>query len=47
MLEDPVIIEDMKVIDICNFVALALYKEHGKLSNDYRELLEYLSNHFF
>ena len=47
MLEDPVIIEDHEVIDIANFIAIALYQEHGSLDADYRELLEYLSNHYF
>jgi hypothetical protein len=47
MLEDPVIIEDLKVIDICNFIALSLYQEHGKLPKDYRKALEYLNDHYF
>jgi hypothetical protein len=37
----------MKLMDITNFIALSLYNEHGKLHNNYKIALEYLSNHYF
>lgn len=47
LLDSPVIIEGMKLVDICNFIAIALYQENEDLSLPYRRILELLNDHFF
>jgi len=47
LLDNPVIIEDMQLVDICNFIAIALYQENEDLSLPYRRILELLNDHYF
>lgn len=47
MMDNPVIIDDMQLVDINNFVAMALYQEHEDLAIEYQRILELLNDHFF
>jgi hypothetical protein len=47
VLENPAIIENVELIDIGNFIAIALYQEDGTLGNKYKEAIEYINNHYY